>query len=71
MYITKAKIRNFRVLEDIEFLPKPGSTACRMSLQAAFGHPRGPYAYRTLRARASISLARSVGQLRCTEGWCS
>ena len=37
-----------------------GSTASRLSLQAAFGHPPGPYAYRGLRARASLSLARSV-----------
>ena len=39
-----------------------GLTASRLSLQVAFGHPPGPYAYRRLRARASLSLARSVGR---------
>ena len=41
-----------------------GSTAFRLSLQVAFGRPPGPYAYRGLRARASLSLARSVGGSR-------
>ena len=44
--------------------PGNGWTAFRVSLQVAFGHPPGPYAYRGLRARTSLSLARSGRSLR-------